>query len=220
MRLTLARPWLVADLDRPRRTLGWAVNKPGFATAARVVWREVRDADLPPELDVATWLTTELDQAGFADSPCLLTSAPLARHVATRASVGGITARVAATVGLSNAERVGQRVARESSCPARAGTINLLVDIDAPLADGALVEALGIAVEARTAAVVEGGLALAAGTATGTGTDCVIVAAPAGTIAHAGKHTAVGEALGRAAFAAVSAGVADWLRSREKETRP
>ncbi len=211
MRLT--PPWLIADLGGQRRTLGWALNSPGFAVAERIVWREVRDADLPLDLDVEAWLSRELASAGLAGSPCLLTSAALARHVMAKASVGGVNARAVATVGLSNAERIGQRVGRT----ARTGTINLLVEVDAPLADGALVEALGLAVEARTTAVLESGLELTTGTATGTGTDCVIVAAPPGAVAHAGKHTAVGEALGRAALDAVAAGVAEWQRVREEE---
>lgn len=191
MRLTLRHPWLIAQFGGQRRTLGWTLNRPGFATAARIVWREVRDADLPLDLDVEAWLERELESAGLADSPCFFTSAPLARHVTARASVGGVTARAIATVGLSNAERIGQRVGNE----ARTGTINLLVEVDFTMADGALVEALGLAVEARTTAVLESGLQLATGTATGTGTDCVIVGAPLGAVAHAGKHTALGEAL-------------------------
>jgi adenosylcobinamide amidohydrolase len=48
---------------------------------------------------------------------------------------------------------------------------------------------------------------------TGTGTDCVVIAAPAGVRAErfAGKHTACGSAIGAAVHGAVARGVARWI---------
>ena len=206
MIVRLADPWLVAEFGGARRTLGWALNRPGFHDATRVVWREVRDADLGPDLDARQWLAAELDRAGLADAPCLVTSAPLARHALAEAVVEGVRATALATVGLSNAERIGTRRNRAP----HVGTINLAVLLDTPLADGALVEALSLTVEARTAAVLDAGLALPGGLATGTGTDCALVAAPPGPEPHAGKHTAAGEALGRAVLLAMRDGIAAW----------
>lgn len=207
MKVTLDPPWLVADLGRPLRTLGWTLNRPGFATASRVAWREVRNADLGPDLDVAAWLAGELAARGLADAPTMLTSRTLARHVVARAEVAGAVADCIATVGLSNGERVGAR-----AVPGRGlwGTINLAVRLSAPLADGALVEALGIAAEARTAAVIDASPDRPGGRITGTGTDCIVVAAPPGDGAYAGLHTPAGEALGRAVYDAVRAGADDW----------
>lgn len=211
MRVALARPWLVADLGAPLRTLGWALNRPGFATARRIAWREVRNADLSPELDVRAWLDAELAGAGLADAMAMVTSRDLSRHVLRSASVDGAAADCLATVGLSNAERIGVRVgARARPGAAVPGTINLAVRLSTPLADGALVEALSIAAEARTAAVIEASPARAGGRITGTGTDCIVVAAPPGDGAFAGLHTPVGEAIGRAVYDAVRAGADAW----------
>ena len=50
--------------------------------------------------------------------------------------------------------------------------------------------------------------------ATGTGTDCKVLASAIGGKTHryAGKHTAVGSAVGAAVVAAVSSGVDIWLK--------
>ncbi len=202
----LARPWLDLPLPGRLRTLGWCLNAPGFGWAAAVHWREVRDADLGPDLDVPSWLAADLSRTGRA-GPCFVTSRDVSAFVLREARVEGAGARALATVGLSNAERIGAR----SAAPAALGTINVALVLDAPLSDGALVEVLSLAAQARTAAVMEGGPRLPGGAATGTGTDCLLVAAPAGEARHAGMHTALGEAAGRAAFAAVARGVADWM---------
>lgn len=207
MRVSLAAPWLVADLGRPMRVLSWSLNRPGFVTARRIVWREVRNADLPRDLDAGAWFAMELARAGFSDAVGLLTSRSVARHVAATVTVEGVTADCLATVGLSNAERVGTRVAAVEA----AGTVNVALALSPGLTEGALVEALSVAAEARTAAVMEHGPLLPAGRATGTGTDCIAVAAPAGEAQHAGLHTAPGEAAGRAVLEAVGRGVRDWM---------
>lgn len=207
MQVALDPPWLVADLGAPHRTLGWAINRPGFGTARRVVWREVRNADLAPDLDVAAWLDEELARRGLGDAAALVTSRGLSHHVLRRAEVGGAAVDCLATVGLSNGERIG---ARRRTGGGKWGTINLAVRISTPLADGALVEALSLAVAARTAAVMEASPDRPGGRITGTGTDCAIVAAPPGEGVYAGMHTPLGEAIGRAVYDAVRSGADAW----------
>jgi len=206
-RLHLARPWLCLDLACEMPVLSWAVNRPGLVRARRTLWREVRNADLPVDLDVEAWLDRELNERNALDAVCFLTSCDIGRHEDRSATAGPVTARAVATVGLSNAERVGTRL------PAAAqgwGTINIAVEIDTGLTDAARIEALSIATEARTVAITEAGLRLATGTATGTGTDCIAIAAPEGTTRFAGLHTDTGEAVGRAVHEAVSRGARGW----------
>jgi adenosylcobinamide amidohydrolase len=100
------------------------------------------------------------------------------------------------------------------------GTINLLVRVSAPLTEEALAETLALAAEARTLAVLEAGVrSLRSGLpATGTGTDCVVVAAPPAEpggepLAYAGKHTAVGHLVGAVVEEAVRTGIEAWRRS-------
>ncbi|WP_296641441.1 adenosylcobinamide amidohydrolase [Roseinatronobacter sp.] len=212
MQVKLAAPWLECDLGAPHRVLSWAPHRPGYQTARHILWRQVRNADLPADLDVGAWLALEM--AG-RDAVCLLTSRDIAFHQIARATVEGVTAQALATVGLSNAEAVGARADRtgrdwDKLLPSY-GTINIAVQLSLPLSDTGLLEALSIATQARTAAIVAAGHRVPGGAiATGTGTDCIAVAAPLGAEHYAGLHTAQGEAIGRAVFDAVAQGAADW----------
>ena len=213
-------PWLTVTLPHPHRILSWTLNRPGFVEADRILWREVRNADLPPDLDVDRWLAAELSAAGltaagFGDPPTMLTSRGLEHVARARSEVANAAVEVVATVGLSNAERVGERrpqggFARDAI---NLGTINIAAVIAPGLTDGALIEAMSLVVQARTAAVMEHGPQLQGGRATGTGTDCVAVAAPAGRTRYAGLHTALGEAIGWATYDAVAQGVRQWMAS-------
>ncbi|MEX3316663.1 adenosylcobinamide amidohydrolase [Sulfitobacter sp. PS-8MA] len=204
----LARPWLSFDLGQEMQVLSWAINRPGFVRADRIIWREVRNADLPEDLDVQDWFARELQAQGETASVAFLTSRDVSRFTQARRQAGDISAHCVATVGLSNAERVGQRVDRQGQVW---GTINIAVRLDHGLSQTGLIEALSIATEARTAAVMDGGVQLPSGLATGTGTDCIAVAAPAGATDYAGLHTQLGEALGAAVYAATRAGTLAWL---------
>ena len=206
--LTLHRPWLDFDLGAEMQVLSWAVNRPGVVRARRILWREVRNADLPPGLDVDAWLARELAERGAAEAVALLTSRDIGCFTEARAAVGGVEAHAVATVGLSNAERVGHRVDRRGQ---GWGTINLALRLNRGLTGAALLEAMSIAVQARTAAIMDTGLALPPGRATGTGTDCVAVAAPPGDARYAGLHTEIGEAAGRAVYDAVNNGARHWV---------
>lgn len=212
MSLTLARPWLEFDLGAEMEVLSFAPYRPGPLRARRILWREVRDADLPEEFDAHHWLAREMRTRGAADAVAMLTSRRIDAFETRAATVEGITATAVATVGLSNAERIGHRLAT----PRQGwGTINIALKVDAPLAPAALIELLTIVAQARTAAVMEAGPDLPTGRATGTGTDCIAVAAPRGGALFAGLHTAIGEAAGRAAYDAVLAGALAW----QAETR-
>jgi adenosylcobinamide amidohydrolase len=70
---------------------------------------------------------------------------------------------------------------------------------------------MSIVAQARTAAVMDAGHDLPTGRATGTGTDCIAVAAPQGAERFVGLHTEAGEAIGRATYEAVLDGARDWM---------
>lgn len=207
-RLTLDPPWLTLDLGAEMPVLSWAVNRPGLTRARHILWREVRNGDLPVGLDVEDWLARELAARGAQDAVCFLTSCRIAAHTQATATADGITAQAVATVGLSNAESVGARLPPASH---GWGTINIAVQLDCGLTEAARLEVLSIVTQARTAAVMETGLRLVTGIATGTGTDCIAVAAPEGALRYAGLHTGAGEAVGRAVHQAVRQGAAAWL---------
>ncbi|WP_138934176.1 adenosylcobinamide amidohydrolase [Roseovarius arcticus] len=217
-RLTLDAPWLEFDLGADMQVLSWAINRPGMVIARRILWREVRNADLPADLDVEAWLHGALEARGALDAVTFLTSRDITFHHVAEVQVEGVSAIAVATAGLSNAERIGYRMDRSGQ---NWGTINVALRLDAGqgashpagLTEAAMIEALSIAASARTAAVMDAGLDLPKGRATGTGTDCIAVAALRGTVSYAGMHTALGEAAGRAVYDAVHAGAAEWMQT-------
>ncbi|SNX74616.1 adenosylcobinamide hydrolase [Cereibacter ovatus] len=208
IRVSLDRPWLVADLPRPMRVTSWAPHRPGLVETNRIVWREVRDEDLGPGFDAEGWLGAAMAARGWAGAVGLLTSRDLSAYHLAQAAAGGVRAACLATVGLGNAESVGRRI---GTAP-HVGTVNIAVAVDTALTPAAQLEALSIAVEARTAAIMAHGPDLPTGRATGTGTDCVALACDPGEGRYAGLHTAAGEAVGAAVLAAVAEGVRAWLK--------
>lgn len=208
------RPVLAAEFREPQDILSWSLTRPGFVRARSVAWLEVRNADLTLDVDPAALLRDRLARAGYGEAVQMMTSRSVEKHhFATRRS-GEAHAACLATVGLSNAGRVGERA--QMTMPA--GTINLLVHINRPLSVAAHLEAMSIAAEARTAAIMELGLNVEGRAATGTGTDCIAVSAPAGeqggAASYAGLHTAIGAALGGAVYDAVSEGGRLWVREQ------
>lgn len=211
-------PLLTVRFAVPQRTLGWSLLHPGFAVVTEVVWVEVRNSDLGPSVDPQAFLRGRLAEAQHPQALAFMTSRDIRRHHLRRTRVEAVEAACLTTVGLSNAERVG---ARRSAVP-HAGTINTLVHVGVPLTDGALVEAVSVVAQARTAAILEAhipqaGSVAGGGAVTGTGTDCIVVASPCAgeavgsePLACAGLHTAVGEAIGAAVYDATRAGAEQW----------
>jgi adenosylcobinamide amidohydrolase len=193
------------------KSLSWAIIGGGLQKTNEVIWLQVRNADLPEgvcpkELIRAQFLDEDLNSKKLI----LLTSAYLDFHQEARITLGDIEVQAIATTGLGNALRAGDPV--KSYHPDR--TINLACRINKRLSDSALIEALAIMTEAKTAAIMEGkvlsresGLA-----ATGTGTDCQAVLCPDfGPVEdYAGKHTAIGSAIGQACFEVIRRGIEVW----------
>ncbi len=201
----LTSPWLIADLQRPRRILSFAPFRPGFRTARHIVIRQVRDADLNADVDANAWIDDQMAQHGHSQSVGMMTSRGVEHFQLTR--VGPVSCL--ATVGLGNAERIGHR---RNVTTKGYGTINLVVLIDLGLSEAAMIEAMTIVAQARTLAVLTADIRLPFGQATGTGTDCIAVACDTGDIAFTGLHTEIGEAIGRAVFDAVLAGARNWTK--------
>jgi adenosylcobinamide amidohydrolase len=108
------------------------------------------------------------------------------------------------------AATVGLRVPTWAAAPAGrpdpelAGTINVIVALPVPLTDAAFVNAVATATEAKVQAVLDAGFS-----ATGTATDAICVAAPAGPRREeefTGPRSAWGARIARAVHAAVRDG--------------
>ncbi|WNG37162.1 adenosylcobinamide amidohydrolase [Archangium violaceum] len=204
---------LVVRFERPHAVLSWAVINGGRRRARAVVWRQVRDDELVPGVDPVALLAASLGESS-EETVGLLTSRDVSTFDDVRLASGALSARCVATVGLGNALAAG-----DEPGPLRSvGTINLLCQLSRPLSEGALVEAVALAAEARTAALMEARVpsrrSLRA--ATGTGTDCIVVAAPEGPggETYVGKHTRLGSLLGGAVREATARGVRRWLDER------
>ncbi|MDX3929800.1 MAG: adenosylcobinamide amidohydrolase [Shinella sp.] len=203
-------PFLVVDLGAPHRVLSWSLNRPGFVTARSIAWLQVKEDDLA-DADPAALIEGKMAAAGHGGAVGLMTSRDIRKHHRGEAVEGDVSADCVATVGLANAGRVGQPRAMH-----RAGTINFAIRVSRPMKPQGLIEALAIAVEARTAAILDLGWRVDGVAVTGTGTDCVAVAAPDlpdGDI-YAGQHTPVGAAVGRAVYDAVRKGAGEWIAER------
>ncbi len=208
------RPILALRFPEPQRMLSWSISRPGFATAPSVAWFEVRDADLPIDCDPVQILTDRLARENLGESVGLMTACDVRAHRVYRETVEGVTATVVTTVGLGNGEFVGRRrfAPRPDGSP-HPGTINTFVHVSVPLCDEALVETIAIAAQARTVAVLETTLRRGGEVVTGTGSDCIVVAAPpGGTVRYAGLHTAVGEAVGSAVMQVTRGAVSRWFQ--------
>jgi adenosylcobinamide amidohydrolase len=212
-------PHLVASFDAPQTMLSWSLTRPGFQVARRVAWREVRNADLPASEDPIDSIRRLMADDNLADAVTLITSRDITRHHLAQSTVEGERATCLATVGLSNGERVGERCREPVRLP---GTINILLHVSRPLSEAALVETISIVTEARTAAILDSDVRRAGVAVTGTGTDCIVVAAPTGADAarFAGLHTAIGEAVGDAVYRAIREGAAVWQRDFARVSLP
>lgn len=208
MRPELRPPWLLLDFGQELRLLGWPVVGPSLGPARRVAWLQVRNADLPPDRDPAAYFAERAAAASVAFDAGLMTAAELRGFAVKQRLTSSAAVSVVATGGLGNAESTvpspGIPAVRKA---ARFGTINVVAAIEHPLTLAAQIEAVSIVAEARTAAVIGLGLTMEDGTrpVTGTGTDCILVAAPGAEtgLGHCGLHTDVGRALAEAAYESV-----------------
>jgi adenosylcobinamide hydrolase len=130
----------------------------------------------------------------------MLTAAKVALR--TRATVEGVDAE--ATTGLSHPTWA---ASEERETTSRVGTINTVIFLPARLSDGALVNAIATATEAKSQALFEAGIP-----ATGTASDAVSIFCPTSGDAElfAGPRSPWGGRVARAVHGAVRAGARAW----------
>ncbi len=202
--------WLIVRFPKPQIMLSWAIVRGGKVRGQTVAWYQVTSQDLNPQVEPRDFLKEKLSQASMPNAVGLLTSGDLNYYVDIEKTDGEYSVRCVATVGLSNALRVGD----PPSILNHVGTINLVCQVSHSLSDEALIEAVSIAAEARTAAVLETRVPSkrSASPSTGTGTDCIVMAAPEsnGQIRYVGKHTVIGHLIGSSVLEAVRSGIDLW----------
>src|SRR5207249_8381217 len=143
----------------------------------------------------------------------LMTAVPLDQLVTLREEQDGLWVEAFTTVGVSNAVRAGEPVVSPNEGRVRlgAGTINIILVTNARLSSSAMVGAVQVATESKTAVLLAKDVPswTRRPGATGTGTDAVVVACGNGlTLRYSGTHTPIGAMIGRL----VSRGVLTGLR--------
>ncbi len=204
------RPFLLWTLPQECRTLSWALEGGGLNSSSRICWIQVSPQDLTEDICPKEFLQESLQRCGAGDALGLMTSARIDHFARVSVTIGNTTAIAVVTVGLGNALRAGD----PSREPRRLGTINCACWVNQSLSFEAMLEALVITAEAKTAAVMEAGVQsfISKKAATGTGTDCHVIACPDHKTPqiYAGKHTDIGSAIGTAVMQAVEVGIKTW----------
>ena len=197
------------------RACSWAIVHGGIVDAEHVAWVEVSSGELGLDVDARAFLAARLGRERLSRTVGLLTSRRIKSRVDQTATIGGVAARAIATVGLGNALRAWDA---PFTGPA-AGTINVLVHVDVPLTDEGLLEASAITTEAKSAALFDARVTStkSGALATGTGTDCTVVTCPPASwgerpAPYAGKHTAIGAAIGVVVSRTIRSGIDEWRR--------
>lgn len=219
-RLSACHRWLEVDLCVPHSTLGWTLIGGGRSKTQHVFWYQVSDADLRADVDPTRFFEERRKQwTGDTQGVGFLTGCSLDEFVERRLHRSELSVRCISTIGLNNALRIGDPPRAAALSP---GTINILLQVSHPLSKCASLEALSLVAEARTLAVLDGRVPSSIGNtiATGTGTDCIVVASPLPSddeseLDYAGKHTELGYLIGSCVYDAVSHGV--WQSKSRQE---
>ncbi len=196
--------------ETPLRTLSSALVGPGLGWSRDFCNFHVdKDyAGQAPRADLLGWLSAR----GLEAENCvaMMTAVPLAHLALEEVHAGERRVLVAVTAGVGNAVDITAPVRDDPRLVA--GTINTLVFIDGHLDDGALVNAVQSASEAKVRALAVWGVRdpISGTPATGTSTDCLAIAATQCGVAtpYAGSGTLLGRAIGAAVFQAIQASLA------------
>jgi adenosylcobinamide hydrolase len=208
---------LVIDLERRRRILSSAPRGGGFVQARYVINHQVdsnaRHSGHPRPIckwgDPARYLGSVAKKVGVThDCVGLMTAVPIRRLVVLREQEEGLWVEGFFTAGVTNAVRAGDWIGTEQEYGP--GTINMVLVTNARLSRSAMVCAIQVTTEAKTAALFRAHVPCAKGKAgaTGTGTDAtVIVCGDGPSLKFSGTHTLIGMMMGRLVLRALHKGL-------------
>jgi adenosylcobinamide hydrolase len=215
---------VIVSFSAPARAVSWAVLNGGFCHADHVVNHHIQ-ADNPDFCaEPGRWLEQATAKLGLQGKVvAMATAVKMTNLVHASLSSGDAKVTCFATVGCGNALSIGDPATVPTSEPApmQLHTINLILTVHPGLGDDAMVEAIQIATEGRVRALYEAGIrsSISELAATGTGTDCIaVVSLDHARERYCGKHTRLGEVIGRAAYTAVKNGLA--LEASQNEAAP
>jgi adenosylcobinamide amidohydrolase len=229
---SVRRKTLIVDLGSLRSVLSSAPRAGGITRARYILNHQVANNPIPKDncgmgpgvrcADPSRTLSKLATSLGIRDKFVgLMTAVSLADLVAIRAASDQIWVEGFVTVGTANAVRAGEPAAPRqlTNGLTRPGTINLILVTNARLSASAMVGMVQVATEAKTAVLLHAKVKSWTGRAraTGTGTDAVVVVSGSGpSIRYSGTHTILGELVGRVIGTAVTAGLARYVRRRDR----
>lgn len=219
---------LLIDLGRARRVLSSAPRGGGLVQARSIINHQVPDnpirgASPSPRIADLSAVHRWGDPSRYlgrvaaalqAPAPTvgLMTAVLLDRLVVYREQEQDLWVEGFVTVGVTNAVKAGEPtdLAGRGWVAQGAGTINIILITNAALTVSAMVTAVQVATESKTAALLEAGVRSWTGRpgATGTGTDAVVIVGGDGpAVRYSGTHTMFGELIGRLVDRAVAQGL-------------
>jgi adenosylcobinamide amidohydrolase len=205
---------LIVSFPAPARTLSWAVLNGGLCHADHIINHHVGGNDRLFYARPQRWLEAAASRLVLEGTVvAMATAVKMTSVVHAPLSTGNAEIDCFTTVGCGNALSVGDpaSVTLEEAAPSPLHTINMILAVQPGLTDEAMVEAIQIATEGRVRAFYEAGIrsSISRLAATGTGTDCIaVVSLGRERERYCGKHTQLGELIGRAAYIAVRDGLA------------
>lgn len=163
----------------------------------------------------ALTLARHAEQHGWSGKTVgMMTAASMKSLRVEQQCLEGVELAVLVTTGVANARRAGDdaEYRQLESRPAKVGTINTAIVINAPVAPEALVEIVTLATEAKAAILQTLDITspVSGDIATGTGTDAIAVIGSHQGDTHirfAGKHTLLGEQLARMLMSALRSSI-------------
>lgn len=214
------RQTLVVDLGQAKRVLSSAPHRGGLVHARYILNHQVESPPTESEsanpCDPGRYLNVVAASLGIRERVVgLLTAVPMTRLVALREedTRGNLWVECFCTVGVANAVRAGELPSADSQLFRPVGTINIIMVTNAYLTASAMVGAVQVATESKTAVLLERAIRSSVSTAiaTGTGTDAVVVAcglrAEGPVLRYSGTHTELGAMIGRVVRSGVLSGL-------------
>lgn len=225
---SVRRKTLIVDLGSLRSVLSSAPRAGGITRARYILNHQVRNNPIGRDhcgtgesakcADPSRTLSKLATSLGIRDKFVgLMTAVSLADLVAIRAASDHIWVEGFVTVGTANAVRAGEPATPKQLTDGRVhpGTINVILVTNARLSASAMVGMVQVATEAKTAVLLHAKVKSWTGrsSATGTGTDAVVVVGGSGpSMRYSGTHTVIGELVGRVIETAVTEGLARYRR--------
>jgi adenosylcobinamide amidohydrolase len=221
---------LVVSFSEKRKVVSSAVCGGGFHHAQHILNHQVKvpqeslNSDAVQKWEDPSRYLGKLSQRLGLVGPIvgLMTAVDLTQLVLCRQEFQGLWVEGFFTVGVTNAVRAGDPVCEysDSSLHSMPGTINIILVTNARLRTSAMVGAIGVATESKTAMLYDINVPSVSGhkLATGTGTDAMVIVSGLGpkSFRYSGTHTKIGELIGQV----VSIGVHEGLqKARVWESR-